>query len=57
MAYRPKIKNANGTLTDLPLEAETAVKLKTARTIADIEGEECINAGHLSEAFSYRNPL
>ena len=31
--------------------------LKTARTIADIEGEECINAGHLSEAFSYRNPL
>lgn len=33
MAYRPKIKNANGTLTDLPLEAETAVKLKTARTI------------------------
>ena len=33
MAYRPKIKNANGTLTDLPLEAETSVKLKTARTI------------------------
>ena len=31
--------------------------LKTARTIADIEEEECINAGHLSEAFSYRNPL
>ena len=33
MVYRPKIKNANGTLTDLPLEAETSVKLKTARTI------------------------
>ena len=26
MAYRPKIKNANGTLTDLPIAAETAVK-------------------------------
>lgn len=33
MAYRPKLKNANGTLTDLPIEAETAVKLKTARSI------------------------
>lgn len=33
MPYRPKIKNANGTLTDLPLAAETAVKLKTSRTI------------------------
>lgn len=33
MPYRPKIKNTNGTLTDLPIEAETAVKLKTARTI------------------------
>lgn len=33
MAYRPKYKNASGTLTDLPLEAETAVKLKTARSI------------------------
>lgn len=39
MAYRPNIKNADGTLTDLPLAAETAVdsinatKLKTARTI------------------------
>ena len=33
MPYRPKIKNPDGTLTDLPLEAETAVKLTTARTI------------------------
>lgn len=33
MPYRPKIKNTNGTLTDLPIEAETAVKLKNARTI------------------------
>jgi hypothetical protein len=33
MPYRPNIKNSDGTLTDLPLEAETAVKLKTARTI------------------------
>jgi len=33
MPYRPKIKNSDGSLTDLPLEAETAVKLKTARTI------------------------
>ena len=33
MPYRPKYKNSNGTLVDLPLEAETAVKLKTARTI------------------------
>src|SRR5574344_31058 len=33
MAFRPKIKNANGTLTDLPLAAETAVKLKTSRSI------------------------
>lgn len=40
MAYRPKIKSANGTLTDLPLEAETAVKLKTARTIG-LSGVSC----------------
>lgn len=33
MPYRPKIKNTDGTLTDLPLEAETAVKLKTSRSI------------------------
>lgn len=33
MAYRPNIKNADGTLSDLPLEAETAVKLKTSRSI------------------------
>lgn len=33
MPYRPKIKNSDGTLTDLPLEAETAVKLKTSRSI------------------------
>lgn len=33
MAYRPKIKNSDGSLTDLPLEAETAVKLKTSRSI------------------------
>ncbi|MEG1882006.1 MAG: hypothetical protein RR207_05905 [Clostridia bacterium] len=34
MAYRPNIKNADGTLKDLPLEAETAVKLKTPRSIS-----------------------
>lgn len=33
MAFRPYIKNANGSLTDLPLEAEQSVKLKTPRTI------------------------
>ncbi len=33
MPYRPNIKNADGTLTDLPLEAETAVRLKTSRSI------------------------
>ena len=33
MPYRPKVKNSDGTLTDLPLEAETAVKLKTSRSI------------------------
>lgn len=33
MPYRPKIKNEDGTLTDLPIEAETAVKLKTSRSI------------------------
>ena len=33
MPYRPKIKNSDGSLTDLPLEAETAVKLKTSRSI------------------------
>lgn len=33
MPYRPKIKNNDGSLTDLPLEAETAVKLKTKRVI------------------------
>jgi len=33
MPYRPNIKNSDGTLTDLPLEAETAVKLKTSRSI------------------------
>lgn len=33
MPYRPKIKNSDGMLTDLPLEAETAVKLKTSRSI------------------------
>ena len=29
MAYRPYIKNANGTLTDIPLQAEVAVKVGT----------------------------
>jgi magnesium chelatase family protein len=29
--------------------------LKTARTIADLEGEENIAVSHLSEAISYRN--
>ena len=33
MPYRPTLKNSDGSVTDLPLEAETAVKLKTARTI------------------------
>lgn len=33
MALRPKIRNADGTLTDIPLEAAQAVKLKTARSI------------------------
>lgn len=33
MAYRPKIKKSDGTLEDLPIEAEQSVKLKTARTI------------------------
>lgn len=33
MPYRPKIKNNDGSLTDLPLKAETAVKLKTKRVI------------------------
>ncbi len=28
--------------------------LKVARTIADLEDQECINAEHLAEAFSYR---
>ena len=28
--------------------------LKVARTIADIEGVEWVNAEHLAEAFSYR---
>ena len=33
MPYRPKYKDSNGNLVDLPIEAETAVKLKTSRTI------------------------
>lgn len=33
MALRPKIKHENGTLSDLPIAAETAVKLKTSRNI------------------------
>lgn len=33
MAYRPKIKKSDGTLEDLPIEAEQSVKLKNARTI------------------------
>ena len=33
MPYRPYVKNSSGSLTDLPLEAETSVKLKTARSI------------------------
>lgn len=33
MSYRPKIRNDDGTLTDLPIEAETAVKLKASRNI------------------------
>lgn len=32
MAYRPKIKNASGTLTDLPIAAETAVKANDYNT-------------------------
>ena len=30
MAFRPYIKNENGTLTDLPLQAEVAVKVGTS---------------------------
>jgi len=30
MAYKPYIKNSNGTLTDLPLQAEVAVKVGTS---------------------------
>lgn len=33
MPYRPKIKKSDGTLADLPLEAETSIKLKTERMI------------------------
>ncbi|MBR0189456.1 MAG: hypothetical protein IJQ23_03615 [Clostridia bacterium] len=33
MPYRPNYRDSNGNLVDLPIEAETAVKLKTARTI------------------------
>lgn len=33
MPYRPNLKNADGSLTDLPLESETAVRLKTSRSI------------------------
>ena len=33
MPYRPNIKNADGSLSDLPLEAETTVRLKTSRSI------------------------
>ena len=29
--------------------------LRVARTIADLEGEECISAAHLAEAVQYRN--
>lgn len=30
MAYRPYIKNSDGTLTDVPLQAEVAVKVGTS---------------------------
>ena len=33
MPYRPNLKNADGSLTDLPLESETAVRLKISRSI------------------------
>lgn len=33
MAFRPNIKNKDGTLTDLPIAAETAVRLKYKATI------------------------
>lgn len=33
MAFRPKIKDIDENLTDFPMAAETAVKLKTSRTI------------------------
>ena len=29
--------------------------LRVARTIADLDGEETISAGHLAEAIQYRN--
>lgn len=41
MAFRPKIKNKDGSLVDLPLEAEQAVKLKNSRSIG-LSGVECI---------------
>ena len=31
--------------------------LKLARTVADLEGKEDIEAPHLAEAIQYRNPL
>jgi hypothetical protein len=33
MSYRPKYEDTDGSLVDLPIEAETTVKLKTARSI------------------------
>lgn len=40
MVYRPKYMNNDGIITDLPLESETAVRLKNSRTIG-LSGVQC----------------
>lgn len=44
MAYRPYIKNSNGTLTDIPLQAEVAVKVGTT-TVGSATRPVYINNG------------